>query len=155
MDLDIPTWTAFFVALSVPLVALIRNCDWPDQVVFLLALITVAACYTVGQWFDQRLRWPLDPAFLTGLLTAFGGQQVIFQSLKGSKFLDTLASFEAHTPTPRPSRHAAGVSGSATPAALDRGATPPTPDVEARLAQIARERQMLDDRERRLRGGGA
>jgi hypothetical protein len=96
-----------------------------------LALITVAACYTVGQWFDQRLAWPLDPAFLTGLLTAFGGQQVIFQSLKGSKFLNTLASFEARTPSPRPSRHATGVSTGATSASGDRGATPPTPEVVA------------------------
>lgn len=94
MTLTELTWTGLFVALSVPLAALIGRCEWPDLVKFYLSFLLAAAAYVLGQWFDARpIAWPLPVETLGGILAAFGAQQGLFQHAKRSTWLTTLAAF--------------------------------------------------------------
>ncbi|HEX6293421.1 MAG TPA: hypothetical protein VFZ66_29840 [Herpetosiphonaceae bacterium] len=94
MDLDVVNWTNLFIALSVPLAALIGRCEWPDLVKFYLSFVLAAGAYFLGQWFDgQALLWPLPVETVGAILAAFGVQQGIFQHAKRSTWLITLAEF--------------------------------------------------------------
>lgn len=73
-------WTLFFLAAISPLlIALIRRCQWPKELVEILAVLAVVLLAILGRWLDGALDWPLDPAFLVEILSLFGVQQVAYK----------------------------------------------------------------------------
>lgn len=68
--------TAFFVAASIYIIALLRKRQWSPEVVDALTAVVLFCCYTVGQLADGVLGWQRPPAsFWIGLITCYGAQQ--------------------------------------------------------------------------------
>ncbi len=86
-------FTVLLTMFSVPLVALIRKCHWPDIVVFLLAVTAVTGCYTAGRGLDGALTWPLGQEFAQGLGNALLGQQILYQLTKETTPIQQLEAF--------------------------------------------------------------
>jgi hypothetical protein len=90
-DIDLPATTIILNVISPLLVALIRRCTWPSEFVAFLSLVVVALCFTLGQFLDGRLTFPLPESFWVFLLAAWGGNQFLYKFVyKGTKSIDSL-----------------------------------------------------------------
>ena len=74
--------TVFILAVLSPLVvALIRKCQWPKEVVELVAVVIIVALVILGKFLDGALIWPLTESFWLELLGYFGAQQASYKLL--------------------------------------------------------------------------
>lgn len=93
---------AIMTFFSPYLVALLRRCTWPSEVVALVSLLVVAVLYVGGQWLDGALVWPLPRAFWFGLMGWWGLQQFshkfVLPGVVMKKFED-VGNLPGHTKT--------------------------------------------------------